>query len=414
MNDPDLAIRDRAPAANRGARAAPGAARDPGRAGLRRVFRAYLASAALEPLFAAADARQALSELPDGSIDCAMTSPPYWGKREYSGGGIGLETGYDEYVRNLLAVFRELRRALKPGGSFWLNMGDTYRDKGLLGIPWRVVLAMTDKQGWILRNTVVWNKVKGGMDNSADRLANVHENVYHLTKRKHYHYDLDAIRSKPGESKVVNGAVVSATGVSGVRYRRQIELSTALTAAEKEQALRVLDAKLAEVASGRLADFRMIIPAAVDIDSSQPRKNGLDRHGKADAEGSTSTAVGIIRGRQRATHSDSEKVSGRAKELRDKGFYFLRFHPNGSKPGDVWDIVPEDTQNRRGHFAPYPVDLCRIPILATCPPGGVVMDPFCGTGTTLYAAKIAGRKSIGIDISEEYIELARERCESLL
>ena len=379
MSGFDFAIRDRAPAANRGARAAPGAARDPGRAGLRRVFRAYLASAALEPLFAAADARQALSELPDGSIDCAMTSPPYWGKREYSGGGIGLETGYDEYVRNLLAVFRELRRALKPGGSFWLNMGDTYRDKGLLGIPWRVVLAMTDKQGWILRNTVVWNKVKGGMDNSADRLANVHENVYHLTKRKHYHYDLDAIRSKPGESKVVNGAVVSATGVSGVRYRRQIELSTALTAAEKEQALRGLDAKLAEVASGRLADFRM-----------------------------------IIRGRQRATHSDSEKVSGRAKELRDKGFYFLRFHPNGSKPGDVWDIVPEDTQNRRSHFAPYPVDLCRIPILATCTPGGVVLDPFCGTGTTLYAARIAGRKSIGIDISEEYIELAHERCESLL
>ena len=379
MSGFDFAIRDRAPAASRGTRAAPGAAREPGRAGLRQAFRAYLASAALEPLFAAADARQALSELPDGSIDCAMTSPPYWGKREYSGGGIGLETGYDEYVRNLLAVFRELRRALKPGGSFWLNMGDTYRDKGLLGIPWRVVLAMTDKQGWILRNTVVWNKVKGGMDNSADRLANVHENVYHLTKRKHYHYDLGAIRSKPGESKVVNGAVVSATGVSGVRYRRQIELSTALTAAEKEQALRGLDAKLAEVASGRLADFRM-----------------------------------IIRGRQRATHSDSEKVSGRAKELRDKGFYFLRFHPNGSKPGDVWDIVPEDTQNRRGHFAPYPVVLCRIPILATCAPGGVVLDPFCGTGTTLYAARIAGRKSIGIDISEEYIELARERCESLL
>lgn len=379
MSGFDFAIRDRTPPANDGLRAAPGAAHEPGGAGLRRAFRAYLSSGSLDPVFAAADAKRALSELPTASIDCAMTSPPYWGKREYSGGGIGLETGYEEYIGNLLAVFRELRRALKPGGSFWLNMGDTYRDKGLLGIPWRIVLEMTDKQGWILRNTVVWNKMKGGMDNSADRLANVHENVYHLTKRKNYYYNLDAIRSKPGESKVVNGAVVSATGVSGVRYRRQIELSTALTAGEKERALRALDAKLAEVASGRLADFRM-----------------------------------IVRGRQRATHSDSETVSGRAKELRDKGFYFLRFHPNGSKPGDVWDIVPEDTQNRRSHFAPYPVDLCRIPILATCPPGGIVVDPFCGTGTTLYAAKIAGRKSIGIDISEEYIELARERCESLL
>ena len=118
----------------------------------------------------------------------------------------------------------------------------------------------------------------------------------------------------------------------------------------------------------------------------------------------------IVRGQQRATHSDSERVSGRARELRDRGFYLLRCHPNGSKPRDVWDIVPEDTQGRASHFAPYPVDLCRILILATCPEGGVVLDPFCGTGTTLLAAFRLGRKSVGIDISWEYLEHARKRC----
>jgi site-specific DNA-methyltransferase (adenine-specific) len=136
---------------------------------------------------------------------------------------------------------------------------------------------------------------------------------------------------------------------------------------------------LAEVRGGRLADFRM-----------------------------------VIRGQQRTTHSDSEKLSGRAKELRDKGFYFLKYHPNGSKPNDVWDILPEDTQNRETHFAPYPVDLCRIPLLATCPEGGIVLDPFCGTGTTLVAAQSLNRKSIGIDISRRYLELAQERCGRLL
>lgn len=100
--------------------------------------------------------------------------------------------------------------------------------------------------------------------------------------------------------------------------------------------------------------------------------------------------------------------------MRDKGFYFLRYHPNGSKPSDVWDIMPEDTQRRRPHFAPYPVDLCRIPILATCPENGIVLDPFCGTGTTLLAARNMGRRSVGIDISQEYIEIARERCTGLL
>ena len=173
--------------------------------------------------------------------------------------------------------------------------------------------------------------------------------------------------------------MISATGVSGVRYKRQIELSTDLTPEQKTEAFKELARTLAEMAAGKVSDLRM-----------------------------------IIRSQQRATHSDSERVSGRAKELRDKGFYFLRYHPNGSKPTDVWDIIPEDTQKRESHFAPYPVDLCRLPILATCPEGGLVLDPFCGTGTTVLAARGLGRKSVGIDISHQYLELAEERCAALL
>ena len=122
----------------------------------------------------------------------------------------------------------------------------------------------------------------------------------------------------------------------------------------------------------------------------------------------------IIRGQQRATHSDSEHVSGRARELAEKGYYFLRYHPDGSKPSDVWDILPEDTQKRSGHFAPYPEDLRKLPILATCPRQGVVLDPFCGTGTTMLAALRLGRKSIGIELSKEYLHIAERRCHVLL
>lgn len=259
-----------------------------------------------------------------------------------------------------------------------MNLGDSYNSKGLVGVPWRVAFELIDNQGWILRNSVIWNKLKGGMDNSKDRLGNVHENIFHFVKQaKGYYYNADAIRSKPREAKVVNGAIVSATGVSGVRYKRQIELSTALSETEKAAALAALEKMLADIGTGRAADFRM-----------------------------------IIRGQQRSTHSDMEKVSGRARELREKGFYFLKYHPNGSKPGDVWDIIPEDTQRRETHFAPYPIDLCRLPILATCPEDGLILDPFCGTGTTLVAARELGRKSIGIDISYRYLELAQKRCET--
>ncbi|MDO8546549.1 MAG: site-specific DNA-methyltransferase [Nitrospirales bacterium] len=342
-------------------------------------FESYLCEGRVQPLLVLGDAREALMQLPESCIDFAMTSPPYWGKREYESGGIGLEPDYREFVHHLADVFLELKRVLKPAGSFWLNLGDTYQDKGLVGVPWRVAFELTDHQGWILRNSIIWNKIKSGMDNTSDRLGNVHELVFHFVKQPKYYYNADAIRSKPREAKIVNGAVVSATGVTGVRYKRQIELSTALNKEEKSEAFKALERILADIAAGRSSDFRM-----------------------------------IIRGQQRATHSDSERVSGRAKELRDKGFYFLRYHPNGSKPSDVWDIIPEDTQNRDTHFAPYPADLCQIPILATCPEGGVVLDPFCGTGTTLLAARNLGRKSVGIDISLHYLELAQERCATLL
>lgn len=340
----------------------------------------YLGSQAKLPLLIHGDSLEVLASLPDSTIDCIMTSPPYWGKREYHGGGIGLEDDYLDYIRNLSAICAEIKRVLKPTGSFWINIGDSYQKKSLLGIPWRLAIELTDQQGWVLRNSVIWNKVKSGMDNTKDRLGNVHENLFHFVKsQKGYYYDADAIRSKPRESKVVNGAVVSGTGVSGVRYKRQIELSTELSASEKENAMKALEATLDQIRSGEISDFRM-----------------------------------IIRGQQRTTHSDSAKVSGRAKELQSKGFYILRYHPNGSKPSDVWDIIPEDTQKREYHFAPYPEDLCRIPILATCPEKGIVLDPFCGTGTTMVAAQKLGRKSVGIDISLKYLEQAAERCGEML
>ena len=348
-------------------------------AGYGQAFSKYAHGRSIDPVLMHGDALHVLRHLPAGCIDCVMTSPPYWGKREYQNGGIGLEKDFRDFVKNLAAICAELHRVLTPEGSFWLNIGDTYEDKGLVGIPWRVAFELTDNQGWILRNSVIWNKVKSGMDNTKDRLGNVHENVFHFVKQPKYYYDADAIRSKPRESKIVNGTVVSATGVSGVRYKRQIELSTALSPEEKVAAIAALNATLIEVGANRISDFRM-----------------------------------IIRGQQRATHSDSEKLSGRAKELRDKGFYFLRYHPNGSKPTDVWDIIPEDTQNRETHFAPYPEDLCKIPILATCPEAGIVLDPFAGTGTTLFTARNFSRKSIGIDISRQYLETSAHRWEGLL
>jgi DNA modification methylase len=320
------------------------------------------------------DALEVLRSMESQTVDACVTSPPYWGHREYDGGTLGEETSLDCYVKNLNAILREVGRVLKPQGSLWLNIGDTYKNKSLVGVPWRVAISLMDSDNWILRNDIIWNKMKGAPDNSKDKLRNIHEHVFHFVKQKTYYYNVDAIRTKARSSSIVNGSVVSATGVSGVRYKRQIELSTSRSPAEKVEAIDALNQVLEDVRAQKISDFRM-----------------------------------VIRNQHRTTHSDSIKVSGRAKELRNKGYYFLKYHPNGSKPSDVWDIIPEDTHNRELHFAAFPVDLCRIPILATCPRGGVVLDPFCGTGTTLVAAQMLGRNGVGIDNSLTYVEATRKR-----
>jgi site-specific DNA-methyltransferase (adenine-specific) len=322
--------------------------------------------------FVVGDASFVLSQFPSRSVDCVITSPPYWNLREYENGGIGQEHTRDDFIDNLLSITSQLHRVIKAEGSFWLNMGDTYDAKKLQGLPWRVALRMVDEQGWIIRNAVIWNKRRAGMDNPTDRLPNRHETIFHFVKNSDYYYDAGAIRVPAKQARLNGNETATATGVKIETYSSQIEGSPSLTHAEKSAALAELVATYEDIKAGRLHDFRM-----------------------------------VIRGLHRATHSDQ---SSRGQRLERDGYYFLKYDPQGSLPSDVWDIAPESSRGRDLHFAAYPMELCRIPILSTCPPDGIVIDPFCGTGTTMKAAQVLRRRSIGIDISERYVEMARARC----
>lgn len=340
---------------------------------VRTDLREFLASHRTGALLLLGDALSVLRAFPPGCIDVCMTSPPYWGQRRYANGGIGNERDPLEYVGRLRDVFRLVGRCLKPEGSLWLNLGDAYRAKNLMGMPWRVAFALQE-DGWILRNAVVWDKLKGNPCNAPDKLRNAYEMVFHFVRQHCYYYDHAAIRVPPRPPSRKGRRIVTATGVSGVKYERLIRQSPALTDAERDEALRALKRAIQQVVEGSMPDFRM-----------------------------------IIRGCQRTTHSDSPEVSGRASELQSRGFYILPYHPAGTKPGDVWRIVPEDAWRKDAHFAVFPEELCDIPVRATCPEGGVLLGPFAGTGTALVRAVTLGRRAIGIDISSEYLEIARER-----
>lgn len=322
-----------------------------------------------------------MKQLESESVNCIITSPPYWGMRKYDNDNndheVGNEANFEAYVKKLRVIFHEAKRILRKDGSLWLNLGDKYDNKCLLGLPWRVALALID-DNWILRNDVIWNQLKG-TQSCKDRLRDSYEHIFHFVKSKKYYYDADAIRIKPKKQPVISkGKTVSSTGVSGKKYRRLINESKELSDKEKNEALLALDNTLAEIRQGEVNDFRM-----------------------------------TIRGVQRAWHSNNVEISGRAKELQDKGFYIMKMREKGHLPSDIWNIVTEDVWRKDSHCAVFPENLLRIPLLATCPENGIVLDPFSGTGTTVSAALKLNRKAIGIDLSKEYTQTAYNRVRNL-
>ncbi|MCD8296580.1 MAG: site-specific DNA-methyltransferase [Prevotella sp.] len=332
--------------------------------------------------FILGDCLSILKKMDSNSISCIITSPPYWGMRKYDNNEdereIGNEDYFKDYVNILTNIFTEAKRVLTPDGSFWLNLGDKYENKHLLGMPWRVALSLIDNAGWILRNDVIWDQLKG-TQSCKDRLRDSYEHFFHFVKNKTYYYDGDSIRIKPKkEAYISNGKITSSTGVSGVKYRKIIENSTVLSDEEKENALNALNKTLDEIKTGIIHDFRM-----------------------------------TIRGAQRAWHSDNTDISGRAKELEKRGYYIMKMQCKGNLPSDIWRIVTEDTWRKDNHCAVFPIELLTIPIIATCPKNGIVLDPFSGTGTTVVAALNLGRRGVGIELSEEYINVSKKRINSI-
>ena len=323
-----------------------------------------------------------LRKMPDNSVDCVITSPPYWQQRIYEDSSgvmqcLGNEDSYEQYINNLLEIIDEIHRVLKKEGSFWLNIGDKFYNKQLVGIPWRVAIAMQDR-GWILRSDIIWDKMKG-TQSCKDRFRDVYEHVFQFAKSKKYYFDSDKIKIKPSvNATVTDKKTVSATGVTGKKYFEMIKKTEFLTPEEKENATSALNDVLKEIRNGQVNDFRM-----------------------------------TLRGEQRSYHSNNTKISGRAKELHDKGFYIIKMKSDGFVPSNIWRIVPEDKWRRDAHCAVFPKELLQMPILSTCPENGIVLDPFVGTGSTICEALLLKRRAIGIDISDIYLKTAQKRIDSL-
>ena len=147
------------------------------------------------------DCLEGLRTLPDASVHCCVTSPPYWGLRDYGHDGqIGLEETPEAYVARMVEVFREVRRVLRGDGTCWINLGDTFASgKQLVGIPWRVAFAL-QADGWLLRQDIIWHKPNPMPESVTDRCTKAHEYVFLLTKSERYFYDANAVKEPHSDS----------------------------------------------------------------------------------------------------------------------------------------------------------------------------------------------------------------------
>jgi DNA modification methylase len=296
------------------------------------------------------DAAEILRALPAESVNCCITSPPYYGLRDYGADGqIGLERTPGEYTEKLVLVFREAKRVLAIDGTLWIVIADSYagngksgsktpprksetpqsrspvrggaKPKDLIGIPWMLAFALRD-EGWHLRSDIVWHKPNPVPESCRDRPSRSYEHIFLLSKSPRYYYDKAAV------------ALPVAAGTHA-RMKRAIS------------------------AGHKYARAAPTSPQTMN----RPRPN---------------------RG------ADAETAFAETRNLRD-----------------VWTVT---TKSYGGaHFSVYPAELITPCILAGCPPGGVVLDPFFGSGTTGEAALRLGRHCIGIDINPDYCLLAKER-----
>lgn len=301
------------------------------------------------------DALATLRRMPDELLDMCVTSPPYFGLRDYGvEGQVGLEKSPQEYIAKLVELFTELRRALKPQGTFWLNIGDSYagsgkggqseakrsvgwqptyankgelygsRGKELLGIPWRLAFALQDA-GWYLRQDIIWHKKNPMPESVTDRCTKAHEYIFLLTKSPKYYFDHHGIKEP-------------AKGWKGSEFHVGKTAEHQLNRSQRDRSLK-------------------------------RNRNGITR--------------------------SLDKAYGETRHKRS-----------------VWHVASQPFKG--AHFAVFPQKLIEPCVIAGCPPGGLIYDPFIGAGTTALVAIEHGRNWIGSELSPDYCQLARKRIENAI
>lgn len=387
-----------------------------------------------------------LRDLPDGSVHCVVTSPPYWGLRDYGEAEqIGMEPTPQEYVARIVRVFREVRRVLRDDGTCWLNLGDSYarqgssggagasalvantrngvqrrasnevppglKHKDLVGIPWRVAFALQD-DGWYLRAEVIWAKPNPMPESVTDRPTRSHEQIFLLTKKPRYFYDADAIKEPAAWERWGDQTVKKdQPGKAGwIKPKTKQELVGKATYDGFNERWREGDnpqernkRSVWEIATRSYSEAHF---ATFPPDLVEPCvKAGTSEHGVCPKCGApwirkTTGGEGTYAKRKELGYDQPMNVSA------THGGGHKGIHP----PGMDRDLTPSPKQTI-GWVPTCEHGLVERDNLPAVP--ATVLDPFMGSGTTALVARNLGRRSVGIELNPEYADLAAKRLSQL-
>ena len=425
----------------------------------------------------------ALKKLPDESVDCIITSPPYYGLRSYNGaetnwgdwqGQLGLEPTYQMYLDHLLMVTAELKRILKKTGTLFWNMGDSYAgkmgkrqgwndnllaytreealkngtsfylnadygnipNKSLMLIPERFAIRMIE-QGWILRNKILWIKLNGLPSSVKDRFSNKWEYIFFFVKSRKYYFDLDAVRKPFADPEKM------LQSVSGKKYFSKEAIDAFMGNPQKginrprpnlknpENISKYLIERtpngslggrvIRNIADGKYYTF--VRKALTNVNEYLKEKLEKSNYSVEELAKLTREPVTKIAHYFRTDLSGAALPSktfwNKIKDILNLDDYdkFIKeeiksvipAYEKGANPGDVLEIATRP--HHFAHFAVFPTTLIAPLMKAGCPPQGVVLDPFAGSGTTGVVAEILGRDAILIEISQEYVKIIEERLQ---
>ena len=384
--------------------------------------------------------------MPDEYIDSVITSPPYWQLRDYGyDGQWGLEPTFEKYLEHLWEMMNEIYRVLKPTGTCWINLGDTYGggnsgkggdagkhkiekpnikgtrfengikkplNKCLLLIPHRFAIGCIDR-GWIMRNDIIWEKRNGMPESCTDRLSKKHEYFFFMVKSEKYYFDLDSIRDKHKGDYINNKTI---TSNSKSKYDSIENESAYRQGMNKERGSNIVIKRNNLPSQKMFVDFiRNRTTINMVVDSTDIIKSKVEHWFRYDVSGFSFPSIEDWNTMKHLCDNYDDEFHNIDVMMNDYDIETDDINKNiekGKNPSDVsefWDIPTKPSKEK--HYASYNDALITKPVLAGCPEGGIIYDPFMGTGSTAEVALRSNRNYIGSEMSEEYCKIADRRLQ---